>query len=432
MVRVTSSLALLFCLSVQCAHAGELPKAPALPEIPNHVFRVAERAAPAQTADDTKVIQAAIDAAEKAGGGTVELTPGEYIAGPLRLASKINLHLDAGVTLKMLPIDRYPGGTRNPDNFISAKGMHDLAITGAGTIDGQGAAWWPLAKTQKGAKRPRMVVMNACDRILIEGVKLQNSPMFHIAISGHSTNVTVRGVTIHAPPSTDPVTPSHNTDACDVSGSHVLIENCNVSVGDDDFTCGGGTSDVHITHCTYGYGHGVSIGSYTNGGVSDISVDNCTFTNTECGIRIKSDRGRGGNVHNLSYSHLKMTNVNIPILIYTEYMARERKYRNLNDLTAEIAASYPAEPVAAKTPNFHDISFSDITATAAKGKRAGLIWGLPESPVANILLKNVTITADKPFGIYNAKNVRVENCRITTPQGENKLSTGNAQVTVRP
>ena len=51
--------------------------------------------------------------------------------------------------------------------------------------------------------------------------------MFHIAISGHSHNVTVRGVTIRANPSTDPVNPGHNTDACDVSGSEVLgIENC--------------------------------------------------------------------------------------------------------------------------------------------------------------------------------------------------------------
>src|SRR6185437_9799232 len=166
--------------------------------------------------------------------------------------------------------DRYPGGTKNPQSFISGQKLHDVAIAGKGTIDGQGAAWWPLVKKQSNIARPRMIALSGCDKILIENVRLQNSPMFHIAIGGHSTNVTVRAVTIRAPASTDPVNPSHNTDACDVSGSHVLIENCDVSVGDDNFTCGGGTSDVHIIHCTYGNGHGVSIGSPTSGGVSDI------------------------------------------------------------------------------------------------------------------------------------------------------------------
>ncbi len=80
-------------------------------------------------------------------------------------------------------------------------------------------------------------------------------------------------------------------------------------MGDDDFTCGGGTSDVLITNCTYGYGHGVSIGSPTAGGVSNLTVINCTFNNTEAGIRIKSDRDRGGYLHNLTYLNLRMTNV---------------------------------------------------------------------------------------------------------------------------
>src|SRR5207248_364099 len=227
---------------------------------------------------NAKAIQQAIDAAAGAGGGVVEVAAGEFLSGPFRLASNINFRVDAGATLKMLPMDQYPGGTDNPESFISGRGLHDIEISGEGTIDGQGAAWWPLAKTQRDARRPRMIALTGCDKILIEKVKLANSPMFHIAISGHSTNVTVRGVIIRAPASTDPVNPSHNTDACDVSGSHVLIEDCDVSVGDDNFTCGGGTSDVRITHCTYGNGHGVSIGSPTAGGVSDITVEDCTFT----------------------------------------------------------------------------------------------------------------------------------------------------------
>jgi polygalacturonase len=383
-----------------------------------------------EAADNTNAVQAAIDAAAAAGGGTVELTGEKLFCGPIHLADKTNLRLAKGTTLFMLPIDKYPGGAAQGRPFISGQKLHDVQISGEGIIDGQGAPWWPLAKTQRAARRPRMIALSGCDKILIENVHLQNSPMFHIAISGHSTNVTVRSVTIRAPASTDPMTPSHNTDACDVSASHVLIENCDVSVGDDNFTCGGGTSDVLIRHCTYGYGHGVSIGSPTAGGVSDITVEDCTFTHTECGIRIKSDRDRGGQVHHLTYRNLKMTDVGIPILVYAAYMAPEKQYRDLKNLTSEIAATYPKKDLAERTPRYHDITFSDITATVQKGGRAGLIWGLPEAPATNVILKNLKITADKPFGIYSAREVKVEGCEIVTSDGGNAISTADAEVEV--
>jgi polygalacturonase len=203
-----------------------------------------------------------------------------------------------------------------------------------------------------------------------------------------------------------------------------------VSVGDDDFTCGGNTSDVLITGCTYGYGHGVSIGSPTKGGVKNITVENCTFTNTEFGIRIKSDRDRGGIIENLTYRNLKMTNVGMPILIYATYMAKDKKYRDMQKITPEIAETYPAAPVTALTPTYRNISFTDITATVEKGHRAGLIWGLPESAVSNILFQNVTITADNPFGIFFANDVKLVNCKITSKEGVNKLAITNAKVSV--
>jgi polygalacturonase len=254
--------------------------------------------------------------------------------------------------------------------------------------------------------------------------------MFHIALGGKCSDVTVRGVTIRAPASDDPVLPSHNTDACDVKGKNILITDCDVSVGDDNFTCGGNTSDVLITNCSYGYGHGVSIGSYTSGGVSNITVINCTFHDTEAGIRIKTDRDRGGLVHDMKYLNLSMTNVGFPILIYASYLAKEKQFRDLTKLTPEIAASYPAAPVTERTPVYANFVFSNLTATVQKGRRAGLLWGLPEMNMTNVLLQNVRIKADKPFGIFNAQNVRLENCTITTPDGVDKISSTNSTLEI--
>ena len=432
MIRKQAAFASLLLCFAPFAKADVDHAAPELPRIPKRVFKITDHGAARGSPDNAKAIQQTIDVASAAGGGIVEVPAGEFLSGPVRLASDIDLQIDEGALMKMLPIDKYPGGTRNPESFISGRDLHDIAITGHGTIDGQGAAWWPLVKAEAGIRRPIMIAPSGCDRILIENVHLQNSPMFHIAIGGHSQNITVRGVTIRAPASEDPVNPSHNTDACDVSGSHVLIENCDVSVGDDDFTCGGGTSDVLITHCKYGFGHGVSIGSPTRGGVSNLAVEDCTFTNTDCGIRIKSDRGRGGIVEHLTYRNLHMTNVGCPILIYASYMATEKQYRDLTNLTAAIATSYPAEPLSDRTPIYRDITFTDIEATAARGQRAGLIWGLPEAPASDIVLKNVSITADKPFGIYNAEGVKLENCRFLAPSESKGLSLGNAKVSVAP
>ena len=225
-----------------------------------------------------------------------------------------------------------------------------------------------------------VVALGDAGHVLIGDSKL---PMFHIAI-GRSSDITVKAITI-APHPRSPIAQPQQL-LRHVSGTHILIQDCDISVGDDNFTCGGGTSDVRIIHCTYGTGHGVSIGSPTSGGVSDITVEDCTFTNTDCGIRIKSDRDRGGTVQRLTYRNLRMTNVGIPILIYATYNATEKQYRDLTNLTPEVAATYPAKPLADRTPIYKDITFSNITATVAKGKRdCGFDQGLPQAPVTNLV-----------------------------------------------
>ena len=93
---------------------------PALPQIPEKVFSVKSFGALGDgVATNTAAIQSAINAASAAGGGVVEIPAGVYLCGPIQLASQINLHLNAGALLRMLPLGKYPGGTVNPQTFIS-------------------------------------------------------------------------------------------------------------------------------------------------------------------------------------------------------------------------------------------------------------------------------------------------------------------------
>jgi polygalacturonase len=402
----------------------------------NHIQNVTNYGAVGDgVATNTTAIQNAINAAAAGGttnglaGGTVEIPPGIYLSGPLTLKSSVNLQIDGGAVLRMLPIDKYPGGTTNPANFISGSSLHDIEISGSGAIDGQGAPWWPFADTN-GAVRPIMIRLTSCNREMIRDVTLSNSPMFHISISGSAAkNTTVQHVKIRANPSSDPLTPGHNTDACDVSGTNILVQDCDISVGDDNFTCGGTTSDVLITNNTYGYGHGVSIGSYTSPAVSNITVVNCTFNNTDQGIRIKSDRDRGGYVHNIQYLNLSMTNVLRPILIYCQYTNTTSAYRAIDSVSPAIAAGFPSNAMSSTTPRYRDILISNITATVQANRTAGLIWGLPESCVSNVTLVKLKITADKTFGIYNTRGVQVIDSQITTPSGVRNISFYNSEIT---
>ncbi|MEY4378974.1 MAG: hypothetical protein RLZ85_855 [Verrucomicrobiota bacterium] len=423
----TLRLLLTLTLIGHLSHAEAKDVQPETPRIPSAIFDAKDFGLVADGAnDDTRAVQKAIDKAASLGGGTVRLSKGNVLCGPLKLCSRLRLQIDAGVTLTMLPLSRYPGGTHDPADFIGAKGLTDLAVTGTGTIEGQGSDWWPAAK-DKSKKRPRMIGLHDCERILIEGVTLRNSPMFHIAIRGKE--VTVSKVTVRAPSSKDPVSPSHNTDACDVSGRNILVADCDISVGDDNYTCGKDTSGVLIRNCRYGMGHGVSIGSYTEGGVCDFTVRDCVFEGTECGIRIKSDRDRGGHLTRITYENLKMTDVGMPILIYGTYGEKDKRYRDLAKLTADAAATYPAMPVTKTTPVYEDITFRNIAATVAAGGRAGLIWGLPEAPVRHLVMENVTIKADLPLGLFNIQQADFKNVKVTTPEGENRFATSATKIT---
>ncbi len=374
---------------------------------------------------NTTAIQNAINAAAVGGvtnglrGGTVEIPPGNYLCGPITLSNYINLQIDSGAMLQMLPMGSYPGGTTNPPDFIFGQSLHDIAITGPGTIDGNGAGWQSAILTNSSIVRPRaMFAPQTCSNVLVQDITLQNPPNTHISLRFTCVNVTVNNININTPGGTE------NTDGIDLGADNIIIANSHISDG-DDFIAMDGCAGVTITNCLFGTGHGVSIGSYTTEGVSNLLVINCVWTNGTSGIHLKSDDGRGGLAQNLNYINLAMTNTQIPIFFYSYYTNNGTS----TGVGVEQAATYPALPVTSLTPIWRNIYISNVTAVAASGFPAGIIWGKPEMSFSNVVMDHVNITASGYFELYNAQGVQLIDSTITVPS-TNAMALYNAGLTI--
>ena len=83
---------------------------------------------------------------------------------------------------------------------------------------------------------------------------------------------------------------------------------------------------------------------------------------------------------------------------------------------AKFPVDDPAQPVTATTPMFRNIRISNLTATSTKN--AGLLVGLPESLVSDVVLENVRITAETGLTIGNAKGIQLKNVKVEVRKGE--------------
>jgi polygalacturonase len=400
-------------ISAWLALAGWVHAAnPAMPAIPATIFNVTNYGAIGNgLKDNTTNIQNTIDAANAAGGGIVEIPAGTFLSGPITLDSCINLRVDANAMLQMLPLGIYPGGATNAQTFIGCNQVHDLEISGRGTIDGQGAAWWEVFRAKRKIVRPMMLNLYSANRLFIHDITFQNPPNHHCGLRGHGGNITISNLTVNT------VSPSPNTDGLNFVGTNSIIENCHISDGDDNIAMGstGPINDLLITNCVFGSGHGVSIGSGARDGVSNLEVANCSFNGGTFGLRLKADTNSGGLVRNLSYHDITMTNVQMPVLIYSYYKTAGSADK-ISRITPAQAAAFALEPVTDTTPVWRDITFSNITAAATIA--GGAIWGRPEMLVSNVSFVHVDITAPGPFNIYNARGIRFQDCHIRLKDGD--------------
>src|ERR1019366_1796936 len=335
------------------------------------------------TTKDTIAVQKAIDECTAGkGGGTVEVPAGTYVIAPIVLKSNMTLHLAKGATLLGSPdmtdyskvvFARHP--TVQP--LVGSVNAENITINGEGTIDGNGHIWWDYVRGVRNSgvlgtdhPRPMGVVFDHSKHIRMEGVTVQNSGFWQI-VPYYADDLVFRNIRILAPK-------SPNTDAIDpFSSSNIVIDHVFSSVGDDNIAIKSGainspgpdapSRNITITDCTFENGHGLSIGSEIAGGVQNVHAERIHFKGTDQGIRIKSARDRGNDVSNITFNDITMEDVKTAILI-TEYYPHPAP-----------EGEVPAEALGRLTPKFHNISIENVTATGSNS--AGIIVGLPESPI---------------------------------------------------
>lgn len=300
-------------------------------------------------------IAKAIATAHDAGGGIVVVPPGVWPTGPVHLKSRVNLHVEAGATLRFSPdpADYLPAVLASWEGLecmlhsplIYAHGCEDIAVTGAGTLEARMDVWqqWfarPKAHmealvalyrmsvdgvpardrrmTEGDANlRPPFLHFNRCKRVRVEGVRIVNSPFWTV----HPflcEDVLVRGVHIRAH--------GHNNDGIDPEMSQrVLIEDCVFDQGDDAISVKSGrerdgwrlaTPSRHIVmrRCKVLNGHQLmAIGSELAGGISEVLVEDCEVDNRGSTHKVqlfnllfvKTNERRGGYVRNVHLRRVK-------------------------------------------------------------------------------------------------------------------------------
>jgi polygalacturonase len=268
--------------------------------------------------------------------------------------------------------------------------------------------------------RPRLVVFDHCKRVRVEGVTIQNSPMWQLVLY-YSDDVTIRNIKVLAPAR------SPNTDAIDpFSSSHVVIDHVFADVGDDNIAIKSGainspgpddpSRDITITDCTFLHGHGLSVGSEIAGGAQNIRAERIHFEGTDNGIRIKANRDRGNDVGHLLFRDIDMKDVKNALVI-SEYYPKILP-----------PDSDSPQPVTRLTPHFHDIVIENVTATGSTS--AGAIAGLPEAPITGLVLHNVKIDAQSGLTISFAE-VSGDHVEVKASEGQPIKQLAGAKVSLR-
>ena len=295
--------------------------------------------------NNTKAINAAIEAAAKNGGGTVYFPAGDFLSFTIRMKSKITLFIDQGAVLigdqevngigyDLPEADAWYkkfqdfGHSYWKNSLIYGDSLRDIAITGYGMIWGKGL--YTYDKPDIRGSGNKAIGLKNCFNVTISDISILHGGHFCILATGVD-NLTIDNVRADA-----------DRDAFDIDCcKNVRISNCNINSPTDDGLClkssfGLGyarlTENVTITNCqVYGYDfstlmdgtfktefkdeapdakHSITgrlkLGTESNGGFRNIAVSNCVFEHSR-GICIES--ADGGTIEDVLIDNITMRDV---------------------------------------------------------------------------------------------------------------------------
>ena len=424
------------------------------PEFKNKTYKAAVKQNNSAK-QNQQIINKTIAKCSKAGGGKVVIPAGKYQTGAITLMSNVNLCIEKDAEL-VFAFDRslYPlVYTRwegldlwNYQPCIYAIDCKNIALSGEGTINGNGnndGNWWYMkgmkehgwhdgvdewqGTASKGTRaellkmsdngvpakerkfgmgkglRPQLVNFVRCENVLIENVKLLNSP-FWVMHPLFCKNLTVRGVYVF--------NEGPNGDGCDPeSCEDVLIENCTFHTGDDCIALKSGRNadgrkadipckNIIVRKCKMEDGHGgVVVGSEISGGADYVFAEDCDMDspNLDRVLRIKTNTCRGGIIQNIFMRNIRVG------------QCREAVMRtNLVYEPNEIAER-------GHIPTVRNVYMENVT--CKKSKYGILINGLDDSDnVYNINVKNCRfegLTAEPLYKTGKCHDIKLENVTVS-------------------
>lgn len=399
---------------------------------------------------NTRPIQAAIDAAAGAGGGTVVLKPGVYMSGSLFVKSNVTLLIGRGATLKGLrDLAAYPmvrtrvAGIEMdwPAGLLNIYQQKNAKITGEGLVDGDGKvfwdSYWALRREYdpKGlrwaadydCRRPRLIHVYDADAVEVSGLNLARSGFWTVHVC-YSRDVKVSDLIIR----NNLGGRGPSTDGIDIDSSErVLVERCDLSVNDDAICIKAGRDwdglrvarpcrQVKIRDCIVRDAlAGMTFGSETSGGFEEIEVSGLRIEYpVPLGIFFKSGHTRGGVINNIALKNIHLQDVatlfRVNLNWYPNYSYAEipEGMTDIPDYWRALATPVPREQ---GIPRIRDVRLSDIKAVG--GKMGFEAAAYEEAPLRDFTFDRLDWDVREAGSIANADNWRFSDCKIDTLDG---------------
>ncbi|WP_419874840.1 glycoside hydrolase family 28 protein [Candidatus Pristimantibacillus sp. PTI5] len=446
-----------------------------LPEIPDYSVRITDFGAVGDgRTDNTDAFRQATEACVNAGGGRVVIPPGIWLTGPIKLASRLELHAQNGAVIRFSKrFDDYPliasqfegKPSIRCQSPLDAEGADHVAITGKGVFDGGGEAWrpvkrwkmtdkqwerllrsggivdeadgiwWPSAAAMEGAAvlerligegkrepadylpcrdflRPNLLSFRRCSRVLLDGPTFQNSAAWNLH-PWASEHVTIRNVTVRNP------WYAQNSDGLDIdSCRNVVVEDCTFDVGDDAVCLKSGKDEA-----------GRELGMPSE----YIMIKNCMVYHGHGGFVIGSEMS--GGIRHVHVSDCTFMGTDIGLRFKSargrggivEDIVIERI--RMTDIAGEAISFHlfyegvegsgtvrdEEVPVTIGTPVFRNIHIIDVHCDEAD--KAFLVNGLAEMPLEGVTVQGLTAASRQGVVCHHVKRLTLADVTLFTEEG---------------